>query len=322
MRVLFYVFLFVIIAIIQAQLISVHVEGIEQSKLIGKVLKDRYVNSFVDPRMLPTQWFISEKALQRATSQSNTLKERSEENLPALILEKEAGLAVPSWFNEEAYKESLTVFYKALSVMASVGEYHSVKGIRIKTGLLLDKIINDIKEKVRCHEKKTEGVSCDRQKLQVFSTHDLLMLPFLEALGIREEVLGKDLPPEFLSAVIIETMLVDGIPFVKVFYRKNPREITLRDVTDLVRNCPPKKEYCPVDLFTSCCSEFLTTDPKGECYPETSDENTIQWAMTPLSWLLAAIAIFLLVVLIIMTYLVIRYKNQSVVTIKKFSLEN
>ncbi|EGT30302.1 hypothetical protein CAEBREN_12367 [Caenorhabditis brenneri] len=426
MRVLFYVLFLVIIGTVQAQLISVHVifrhgarapvlnvtseeaksyfyrglgqltdEGVEQAKLMGKILKDRYVNSFVDAKMLPTQllfrsspverclmtlqtvgevmfpnatppvqtvpkpddfllvpkldcsfqldewglffnlteeekekskrnpWYISDRALRRATAQSSTLKERSNENLPALILEKEAGLAVPSWFTEEAYKESLHVFYKALSVMASVGDYQSTKGIRIKTGLLLDKIITDIQEKVRCHDKKvTSNISCDRQKLQVYSSHDLLVLPFLEALGIREEVLGKDLPPDFLAAIIIETMIIDKVPYVKVYYRKHPREITLRDVTEHVRNCPPKNPYCPAELFTSCCGEFITSDPKTECYPGVQDETRIEWVMTPVSWILAGIAIFLLASLIIMAYLVIRYKNRSVVTIKKVCLEN
>ncbi|KAF1747621.1 hypothetical protein GCK72_024086 [Caenorhabditis remanei] len=426
MRVLFYVFILVIIAAIQAQLISVHVifrhgarapvlnvtseeaksyfyrglgqltdEGIEQAKLIGKVLKDRYVNSFVDSRMLPTQllfrsspverclmtiqtvgstmfpnatppvqtmprpddfllvpkldcsfqidewalffnlteeerdkarknpWFVSDKALRKATSKSVTLQERSEENLPALILEKEAGLAVPAWFNEEAYKESLHVFYSALSVMASVGEYKSSKGIRIKAGLLLDKIFNDIQEKIRCHEKKSVNrISCDQKKLQIFSSHDLLILPLLEALGIREDVLGKELPPEFLSAIVIETMLVDNVPFVKIFYRGNPREITLRDVTGLVRNCPPKQPLCPADLFTSCCGEFITADPKSECYEEPSTQSPNEWAMTPISWILFGISIVLILILIVMSYLVIRYKNRSVVTIKKVCLEN
>ncbi|CAO4385060.1 unnamed protein product [Caenorhabditis nigoni] len=426
MRVLFYVFLFVIFALSQAQLISVHVifrhgarapvlnvtseeaksyfyrglgqltdQGVEQARLIGKLLKDRYVNTFVDARMLPTQllfrsspverclmtiqtvgntmflnstppvqtvpkpddfllvpkldcdfqidewtnffnlteddkkqakknpWFISEKALRRATAASQTLQLRSDENLPALILEKEAGLAVPSWFNEEAYKESRTVFYKALAVMASVGEYKSSKGIRVKTGLLLDKILNDIQEKVRCHQKNQKGhISCDRHKLQVFSTHDLLILPFLEALGIREETLGKDLPPEFLSTIIIETMLLDGIPFVKVFYRHDPHDVTLRDMTRFVRNCPPKQPLCPVDLFTSCCGEFITADPRKECYEEETNQKLHDWTMTTLSWILFGISVFLLVVLIIMSYLAVRYKNRSVVTIKKVCLEN
>lgn len=46
--------------------------------------------------------------------------------------------------------------------------------------------------------------------------HDLLILPILETLGIREEVLGKDMPPEFMSTIIIETMIVDNSPVVKV----------------------------------------------------------------------------------------------------------
>lgn len=55
--------------------------------------------------------------------------------------------------------------------MSSVGEYKSSKGIRIKSGLLMEKVFNDIQEKVRCHEKKeVSNIKCDIHKLQVFSS--------------------------------------------------------------------------------------------------------------------------------------------------------
>lgn len=107
-----------------------------------------------------------------------------------------------------------------------------------------------------------------------------------------------------------------------MLFRKNPREITLRDVTGFVKNCPPGQPLCPVQRFTSCCNEFITSDPKSECYAETTVEKQSEWVMTPLSWIIVAIAILLLIALILMTYFVIRYKNRSIVNIKKLSLEN
>lgn len=55
--------------------------------------------------------------MRKAVTKTDFLQDRGGENLPALILEKEAGLAVPSWFNEGAYKESLHVFYSVSTTL-------------------------------------------------------------------------------------------------------------------------------------------------------------------------------------------------------------
>uniref|UniRef100_A0A8R1DMR4 acid phosphatase n=1 Tax=Caenorhabditis japonica TaxID=281687 RepID=A0A8R1DMR4_CAEJA len=259
-------------------------------------------------------WDVSERALRRAAEKSVLLKGRAEANLPALVLEKEAGLAVPSWFNEDAYKEAKEVVYSALSVMSSVGDYYSPRGIRPKSGLLLHKILQDIKSRADCYQNNQ--ANCGEKRFQVYSTHDLLILSLLESLGLRTSVLGENTAPEFMATLIIETWIMEGKPSVKVFYRKYPRDYAPQEVTSLVRNCPWDKDVCPVELFTSCCSEFTTSDAKAECYGTSPEISTHNWEMNPLAWIFVAVSVVLLLFSIILVYLVIRFKNRSKFTMK------
>ncbi|CAI2357054.1 unnamed protein product [Caenorhabditis sp. 36 PRJEB53466] len=254
-------------------------------------------------------WDISERALARAALDTEHLKNRSKENIPALLLEKEAGLAVPSWFNEEAYKEAKEVFYGALSVMSSVGDYYSPRGIRPKAGLLLNQIFEDINKRVNCYQENKKD--CELKRFQAFSTHDILILSILEALGLRESVLGPKTPPEFMATLIIETRLIDGEAVVKVMYRKLPKDYNPDVVTGLVRNCPANQEFCPVKLFTSCCNDFLTSDAKTECYGPPN-----HWFMTPLSWIFIAVSLALLIVVAVLFLLLIRYKKRTSLNLK------
>ncbi|CAI5455320.1 unnamed protein product [Caenorhabditis angaria] len=357
-------------------------EGVEHGRIVGRILRDRYVNtSFLDKRMLtneiylrssgserclmtmnaaidvmfpnaipPVQtiardddfllipkyncpvmlkgykeifnltekefnrakkniWEVSDRAIERAAENTTYLKDKDLSLISSLILEKDAGLAVPSWFDDKAYKEAEFLFFSAIAVMSGTGPYYNPEWIRPKSGLLLHTIFENIKNRINC----ISSGECDppMKKFVAYATHDIMIMALLESLGIREAALGIDSSPEFCSLIIFELWMIDGAPQVKILYRRKPEETTLINLSGNVRNCQENAEYCAPEKFTTCCNQFITSNPREVCYGAPNP-----WKMNSLVWLLIGIIVVLSLLILIISLISIRFKKQCKVELK------
>ncbi|CAB3400189.1 unnamed protein product [Caenorhabditis bovis] len=387
--------LFVQLMAAEDELVLVHTQGIRQAKLLGKILRSRYVETgFLDERMLPDEvlfrsssaerclmtienvgmemyptaappiitmprdddyllvpkytcphiledyrkifnltdeeferskyqpWEISDIAMKRAQKKTTILKDKVGYNIPALILEEEQGLSVPVWFNRTAQKEAHYVFYhvevfdnhctllliiiKAIASLSGSAPYFNPSWLRPKSGYLLYTIFKSLQEGAKCIRSAKSNCAESQKKFSAYSSHDTLIVSLLESLGIRVAAIGNDTSPDFCSTVIFELWNINGEPMIKVFYRSQPNETEIVNLTPFVRNCANSSELCPAEIFVSCCDEFITADPQKECW---GSQNGSQ--INLLSGIMIGVSAVLLIIISILIVLLVLKKRSA-----------
>ncbi|RCN46896.1 hypothetical protein ANCCAN_07075 [Ancylostoma caninum] len=170
---------------------------------------------------------------------------------------------MPKWF-EEHKGEIIHDFIKVQNFILGVGEYHHPGILRIKSGLLLNTTLYNLKTN---WERFVTNGSLEKKKFIAYSTQDWLIQSFMESLGIREAALGDGYPP-YNTLLILELRRVKDMPVVKIFYR-DPNTSLLMDVTSSIRGC---KQYaaCPLELVLGCCPQYTTANREEECLPKKS----------------------------------------------------
>ncbi|CAJ0932233.1 unnamed protein product, partial [Mesorhabditis belari] len=107
-----------------------------------------------------------------------------------------------------------------------------------------------------------EGDHCAHfQKFHAYSTHDSVVLPLAESLGILSALNNR--LPEYTSRIIIELWDRNGAPYVKAYYRMSSRSHDVLDVSSQVRKC--ETDECPLAVFISCCDEYRLEKLSNVC---------------------------------------------------------
>ncbi|CAJ0931801.1 unnamed protein product, partial [Mesorhabditis belari] len=257
------------------------------------------------PRVCDDQMAISEKTfgtkswpeiftkICRDTVNATLLGNYTRDYLEALKVEKYEGLRVPDWVRSSPGAEEIEqCFYEFMHNLCGVGRWKNVEVIKTKTGLLVNHLLSNASRAWRCHTNTSkEGDHCAHfQKFHAYSTHDSVVLPLAESLGILSALNNR--LPEYTSGIIIELWDQNGSPYVKVYYRMSPRSHEVLDVSSQVRKC--ETDECPLAVFISCCDEYRLEKLSNVCSNAVKDGP--KYGL--LFWIFVALTLLLLIVVI------------------------
>uniref|UniRef100_A0A1I7XPX8 acid phosphatase n=1 Tax=Heterorhabditis bacteriophora TaxID=37862 RepID=A0A1I7XPX8_HETBA len=133
--------------------------------------------------------------------------------LEALILEHEAGLAVPQWLNQSALNEAYKFMQQAINFLSGTGSYHNPKWIQTRSGHLLWTILKNI---------RSASLNTVDKKFIAYSTvrHDVSIMGLLDSMGATEKALSPDRSPQFAACILFEVWRSGIELYVKDYHSK------------------------------------------------------------------------------------------------------
>ncbi|EPB67541.1 hypothetical protein ANCCEY_13362 [Ancylostoma ceylanicum] len=178
------------------------------------------------------------------------------------------GLPMSEWFNRnrkriyELYEKATFYLHIASETRVyhftvSVVKYHDNELLKLKQGVLMNRIMNDLWKQWGEYERHGRV----QKKFIAYSTQDWLIMAFLHALGCGEEALGSTIP-DFNALVIIELFEQSKKPMVRIHYKDNKMKMP-KDITHAVRSC----SFAPCHLIQLGLSvkRYRTDDPQSVC---------------------------------------------------------
>nr|XP_022899750.1 venom acid phosphatase Acph-1-like isoform X2 [Onthophagus taurus] len=176
-----------------------------------------------------------------------------------LKAEESFNLTLPEWtvdyYPQKMYEPTAFSFYLRT---------YNKKLIRLKAGLLLKRIIENIKSKI--NYKETESTSSKDVNMYLYGGHDATIANILSALNLFE---GEQHVPDYAATILIETYVdrVDNQYYIEVYYRKS-----VNDVFQM-KTIPGCAKSCRFDKFLDLLQEYIPGDWEKECY--TDDPNFV-----------------------------------------------
>ncbi|VDM64514.1 unnamed protein product [Angiostrongylus costaricensis] len=186
-----------------------------------------------------------------------------------IFFEHDSGLAVPQWFNDDARKEANHLLDLTIEFISGTGRFHSPKWILTRSGKLLYTILNN--------QRKAVEDALNGTKFFGFTTHDVLISPLLDSMGVLNVALAPKGRPDFVATVVFELWKNDTQHYVKVLYRRNTESNEFTNLTPMIKSCGGGNA-CEIKVFEEAVRTFQTEHPEVLCnklnIKQDSDRNS------------------------------------------------
>lgn len=179
-----------------------------------------------------------------------------------LRVEREFGFEMPEWVNKTMIDKLREFELHAFKFDWSTEEIQ-----RLRCGLLIGELINNMKDYV--NNKSTK-------KLFIYTTHDVLMITLMQALGIYE-----DNPPGYGGALLFELHQINDKQFIIKLYFANEiqfdqLEPELKTQELELPECNSSKQ-CNLDEFEKSVKRFIPNNWIEECRSNGGFSSQFNW---------------------------------------------
>uniref|UniRef100_A0A0K0DEC3 acid phosphatase n=1 Tax=Angiostrongylus cantonensis TaxID=6313 RepID=A0A0K0DEC3_ANGCA len=185
-----------------------------------------------------------------------------------IFLEHDSGLAVPQWFNDDARKEADHLLDLTIEFISGTGRFHNPNWILTRSGKLLYTILNN--------QRKAVENALNGTKFFGFTTHDILISPLLDSMGVLHVALAPKGRPDFVATVVFELWRNDTQHYVKVLNRRNTEYNEFTNLTPMIKSCGGGNA-CDIKVFEEAVRTFQIEHPEVLCdepnIKQDSDRN-------------------------------------------------